>query len=106
MADNHPQNPSRTMCLVLSALPLLVSIAAIALGALGYLWSLFFDLPGHKVVALCSMPGLVTSFGYGCCIGMAFRKDQSCRRLTVAGLLVTMIALVICISVFYLQTYR
>jgi hypothetical protein len=106
MEEEHPQNPSRGICLVLSALPLLVSIASITLCALGYLLSLFFDTPVHKVVALCSIPVLVTSFVYGCFNGMAFRKNRSCRRLTMTGLISTGIALAIGILVLCHRTYR
>lgn len=105
MEEEHPQNPSRAICVVLSALPLLVSIAAITLCALGYLWSLFFDIPGHKVVALCSIPVLITSFVYGCFNGMAFRKNRSCRSLSLTGLISTGIALAIGILVLCHQSY-
>lgn len=87
------------MCLVLSVLPLVVSIAAPALYALGYFLSQFFDTPFHKVVVVGSIPVLVTSFIYGCFNGMAFRKNRSCRRLALAGLISTVIALAIGILV-------
>jgi membrane protein CcdC involved in cytochrome C biogenesis len=95
--------PSSSGYRLLAALPLVLAVGAALLLGLGFLWSIFFDTPGHAVAALTLLPALVASFIYSFFILAALRHDIRCRRLSIFGIIATALVLVISICLLILQ---
>ena len=65
---------------------MLLPLVLLLLSGLGFLVSLFYDLPGHNLVALVSIPSLVTAALFTALIWAASREDRVACRLSVLGL--------------------
>jgi membrane protein CcdC involved in cytochrome C biogenesis len=95
--------PSPSGYRLLAVLPLILAVGAALLLGLGFLWSIFFDTPGHAVAALTLLPALVASLIYSLLILAALRHDMRCRRLSIFGVIATALVLVISLCLLILQ---
>lgn len=79
-------NPTYRSLRPLAVLSVLLPVFLLFLSGLGFVWSLFFDLPGHDLVALVSIPSLVTAAIFTGFVWSASRDDRVSRRLSMIGL--------------------
>ena len=70
---------------ILAAAPVVFSMGSVLIVAFGYLWSQFFDTPGHQMAAMILIPASVMVSVFSILILAAFRKEQRCKRLATVG---------------------
>ena len=107
--QRHPTNTIHSVPIVstsriLSAIPLALSLSVLLFCGVGYIWSLFFDLPGHSLAALISIPALLASLIISFFIRSAFRHDPTCRRISQIGIVSTILVLVVCMALLIAQS--
>jgi membrane protein CcdC involved in cytochrome C biogenesis len=103
MAQPISPPPSPSGYRLLAALPLILAVGAALLLGLGFIWSIFFDTPGHAVAALTILPALAASLVYSFFILATLRHDMRCRRLSIFGIIATALVLVISLCLLFLQ---
>jgi len=84
--------------------PLVLAVIVLLLCGVGYVWSFLFDLPGHSVVALFSIPALLASLIHAGFLWSKLGSDPTCRRLIVIGIISTVFTLVVCFTLLLLQS--
>ena len=96
---------SRDRSLILAAwLSVLLPIVLLLLCGVGFLWSKFFDLPGHNLVALVSIPSLLTAALFTVLIWAASREERLACRLAAIGLGCQMLAGTVFLALLVFQS--
>ncbi|MCB1130021.1 MAG: hypothetical protein KDN05_02765 [Verrucomicrobiae bacterium] len=91
--------------LILAAwLSVLLPIVLLLLCGFGFFWSQFFDTPGHILVALVSIPSLLTAALFTVFIWAASREERLAWRLAVIGLGFQMLAGIVFLALLVVQS--
>lgn len=98
--------PATSPVRLLAALSLGLPLVELLLCGLGFVWSLFFDLPGHNIVALVSVPSLITALPFTLLICRAGREDRLSCNLARLGAILQILVVLIFLSMLVVQSWR
>ncbi len=90
----------------LAALSLGLPVVELLLCGLGFVWSLFFDLPGHNIVALVSLPSLITALLFTLLIWRAGREDRLSCNLARSAAILQVVTVLIFLSMLAVQSWH
>lgn len=100
----NPESPHYTAFRLFAAFPLALSLLGMVLCGGGFLWSMFFDTPGHAVAALMMIPIMMASLLLAIVMRVVLRQEASYRKLTGWGMVSNVLVLLICVGILSFLT--
>lgn len=95
----NPESTHHTAFRLFAALPLVLSLLGMVLCGGGFLWSMFFDTPGHAVAAFVMIPIMMASLLLAIVMRVGFRQEASYRKLTGWGMVSNVLVLLLCVGI-------
>ena len=92
----NPESTHYTAFRLFAALPLVLSLLGMVLCGGGYVWSMFFDTPGHALAALVMIPIMLASLLLAIVMRVVLRQEASYRKLTGWGMVSNVLVLLVC----------